>query len=143
MQPDELDTVLPWRYPFRMIDRMVECEPGRKIVTDKRVTAADPMTGPDRAQPALPSMLLLEGLSQSAALLYRLTYTDAPGSVLPLLGFLKASIETRGVYPGEAVTYTVRAIKMTREGGVFEAEAAVDGEAVARAELAFKATESV
>jgi 3-hydroxyacyl-[acyl-carrier-protein] dehydratase len=135
MEPERLLALLPWRQPFLMIDRLLECEPQRSIVTLKNVTANDPVAG------GFPGVLLLEGMSQSAALLFRLSYEGEAAETLPMLGFLRASLSERSVLPGEAVTYRVRAVKMTRTGGVFQGRASVERRIVARAELAFKAAD--
>ena len=122
-----------------MIDRMLECEPHDYIVTLKGVTSGDSIAGDSSEPGGFPAVLLLEGLSQSAALLFRLSY-DVPAGELPLLGFLKASLAEQGAHPGDAITFTVRSVKMTRKGGVFEGQARIDGgEVIAEAELAFAA----
>ena len=131
MQDDAIFKLLPWDYPFRMLDRVLDCRPHQRIVTLKQVTADDPALGGETSELAcFPSVMLLEGLSQSAALLFRLSYEDVDPARLPLLGFLKASLSTRDVRPGDSITYTVEAAKMTRSGGVFEGRASVDGETV-------------
>jgi hypothetical protein len=86
-------------------------------------------------------VLLLEGLSQSAALLFRLSY-DVSTNELPLLGFLKASLAEQGARSGDRVTFDVRSVKMTRSGGIFEGLAKIEGGAtIAEAELAFSAAD--
>jgi len=130
--------LLPWRRPFLMIDRMVECVAGERITTRKNVTSGDPCVGgAGEGTPTFPAVLLLEGMGQTAALLYRLSYPEESGRPLPLLGFLQASL-IGSAGPGDAVQFDVRSVKMTRSGGVFEARASVSGELVAEAELAFK-----
>lgn len=135
-EPD-LHAILPWSYPFRMIDRLVRCVPGESAVTEKAVTANDPaMPREVSGQPCFPSVLILEGLSQSAALLFRLSYGPDALSGAPLLGYLKAKM--RGsVRPGDTLTYTVTAIKMTSRRGVFAGIARVGTTVIASTELAF------
>ncbi len=138
MSPEiDLHAILPWSYPFRMIDRLVRCVPHESAVTTKAVTADDPvMPREAAAQPCFPSVLVLEGLSQSAALLFRLSYGPDALSGAPLLGYLKARM--RGsVRPGDTLTYTVTAIKMTSRRGVFAGIARVGTTVIARTELAF------
>jgi 3-hydroxymyristoyl/3-hydroxydecanoyl-(acyl carrier protein) dehydratase len=120
-----------------MIDRLVRCVPGESAVTEKAVTADDPvMPREDSGQPCFPSVLVLEGLSQSAALLFRLSYGAEALSGAPLLGYLKAKM--RGsVRPGDTLTYTVTAIKMTSRRGVFAGIARVGTTVIASTELAF------
>jgi 3-hydroxyacyl-[acyl-carrier-protein] dehydratase len=138
MDAERLQALLPWRHPFLMLDRMLECRPHESIATRKSVSANDPAMGDEGT--SYPAVLLLEGMSQSAALLFRLSYTDSTPKALPLLGFLRASVSPRAVLPGDAITYTVRSVKMTHNGGVFQGQARVDDEVVAEAELAFAAS---
>ena len=65
MKTERIDELLPWRWPFRMVDRMVECEPHKSIVTTKRISA-DEGEGEDLDQ-GFPAVMLVEGMSQSAA----------------------------------------------------------------------------
>lgn len=129
---------LPWRYPFRLIDRTVDCVRRERIVTEKLVTAGDPVVYSDEGGgPWLPAMLILEALSQTAALLYRRSFEgSASAAALPLLGFLSASLKG-SAQPGEVVTFEVCSMKMTRSGGVFEARARVGDRELAEGQLAF------
>jgi len=127
----DIHAILPWRHPFRMVDTLTECVPHERILTRKRVTSGEP-TGAR----SFPSTLVLEGLSQSAALLFRLSYgADALGGT-PLLGHLSASLEG-GALPGDTIEYDVRAVKMTSKHGLFTGTASVNGAAIARAEFGF------
>jgi 3-hydroxymyristoyl/3-hydroxydecanoyl-(acyl carrier protein) dehydratase len=122
-----------------MIDRVLEHEAGRRIETIKTVTEGDVLVaGYDLAQgPSLPSAFLLEGMAQSAALLFRLSHDGSPDE-LPLLGWTTLSV--RGAArPGDVVRFRVQASKMTRHGGVFDAEAHGAGTLLAQGQLAFAA----
>ena len=135
MEADQLLGLLPWRPPFLMIDSLVECTPHERIVTRKRVSASDPLV---TREGALPRTLLIEGMSQSAALLFRLSRPrDAEGTI-PMLGYLNASLAGTAL-AGQSLLFEVRSVKMTDRGGVFEARARVDDVIVARADLAFMA----
>ncbi len=137
MQPDPIGSLLPWKHPFLMVDRVIECVPHSRIVTCKNVTRADPMAaGGEGGGPELPGVMIVEGMSQSAALLFQATYGPvAPGRV-PLLGTLKASWE-RPARPGDVLTYTLEAMKMTSRMGIFRGVAEVESTPIARAELGF------
>lgn len=133
----DLRAMLPWSHPFLMIDRMVGCVPHERAVTTKHVSSGDtvvPRT--DSGDVYFPSCLILEGLSQTAALLFRLSYGPEALSGAPLLGYLKARL-AGGASPGDTITFTVTAVKMTRRNGVFAGVAAVGTREVATAELAF------
>ena len=136
--PDlDLDALLPWSHPFRMVDRMVRCVPHEIVVTSKRVTAGDAVAdGSSEGEHCFPSVMILEGLSQSAALLFRLSYGPDAFSGAPMLGYLKAKFRA-SARPGDTLTYSVTAVKMTSRSGVFQGIAYVDGARIAAAELAF------
>lgn len=138
MEAPEIGSLLPWGPPFLMIDRMIECAPGERIVTEKRVTAGDSVASHDEERGSwFPGVLLLEGMSQSAALLFRLSYVDSPAR-LPMLGYLQASLH-RSATPGDSIRFEVSSVKMTGTGGVFEALARVGEAVLAEAQLAFSA----
>ena len=133
----ELHEMLPWSHPFLMVDRMVRCVPHVSAVTCKQGTASDSvMPASALGESFFPSVLILEGLSQSAALLFRLSYGPNALSGAPLLGFLKARF--RGsARPGDTLQYTVTAIKMTSRAGAFAGVARVGVTVIATTELAF------
>jgi 3-hydroxymyristoyl/3-hydroxydecanoyl-(acyl carrier protein) dehydratase len=143
IDPVRLAELLPWRAPFLMIDGCVECAPGARITTRRAVSAGDPVLAAGGSAAGedgfFPATLLLEGLSQSAALLYRLTYEDAGSRSLPMLGFLAATIHG-SARAGDEIRFVVEATKMTRLGGVFRGTAFGAGASpLAEAELAFAA----
>ncbi len=130
-------SILPWSYPFRMVDRVLLCVPHERAVALKQVTTGDPaLAGDGSREPCFPSALVLEGLSQTAAYLFRSTYGPESLRGAPLLGYLRARL--RGaVRPGDTLVFTVTAVKMTSRRGVFQARAEVSGLVVASTELAF------
>ena len=133
----DVRAMLPWSHPFNMVDRMVSCVPHERAVTLKQVTGDDaalPRT--ELGASFFPSVLILEGLSQTAALLFRLSYGPEALSGAPLLGYLKARIDGSAC-PGDTLVFTVTAVKMTSRNGVFSGVATVGATEVASAELAF------
>jgi len=128
---------LPWRPPFSMLDRLVDCTVGERVVTEKLVTAGDPLTARERGESGpLPAVMLLEGMGQSAALLFRISRPQDAAAGLPLLGYLEAQLHGTP-WPGERVEFEVRSIKMTASGGLFEASARVGSRVLAEAQLGF------
>ncbi len=137
MTANELRALLPWTHPFLMLDGMLECVPHERVVTLKRVTSDDAMAeGGDWEGLHFPTSLVLEGMSQSAALLFRLSYGPDALAGAPLLGHLNATL-SGAPSPGDTIEYTVRAVKMTSRSGIFAGTARVDGAEIATAELAF------
>jgi 3-hydroxyacyl-[acyl-carrier-protein] dehydratase len=133
----QLQELLPWRHPFVMIDRMIECVPHERIATMK-VVDGDDLGGVahSRRDPGFGGAMVLEGMNQSAALLYQLTYGKFDAARVPLLGFLKAEFGPCAG-PGDSIHFSVVAVKMTRTHGLFEGEARVGEQTLARSELAF------
>ena len=116
---------------------MIQCVPHERAVTSKTVTAGDAaMPKGEASDPRFPTVLVLEGLSQTAALLFRLTYGPASLERPPLLGYLQARLRG-GARPGDTLVYTVTAIKMTSRRGVFSGIARVGSGVIASTELAF------
>jgi 3-hydroxyacyl-[acyl-carrier-protein] dehydratase len=135
-----IEQLLAWRHPFRMVDRLIAYTPHDCILTHKLVTANDPvLAGAPYPGTFFPGVLLLEGLSQTAALLFRLSFPETGSASLPLLGFLAARLHG-SVRPGEIVAFDVQSEKMTRTAGVFRGEARNDSRVLATAELAFSAS---
>jgi 3-hydroxyacyl-[acyl-carrier-protein] dehydratase len=132
-----LEELLPWRYPFVMIDRMIECVPHEHIATEKVVDGTD-LAGVShrRRQHGFAGAMVLEGMNQSAALLYQMTYGKFEPEKVPLLGYLTAEFH-HSAAPGDSIRFEVRAVKMTPTHGLFEGEAQVGGRTLARSELAF------
>lgn len=136
MDAEYVRSMLPWRQPFQMIDRLVECFPHETITTLKEVSGNDAMRLEGSPGPvSFPAALVLEGMGQSASLLYQLSYGRMTPSKVPLLGYMKAT-HHGSARPGEAITFVVRAVKMTTTMGLFEATASVQGRAIAQAEFA-------
>ena len=137
MPPDSLENLLPWRHPFLLIDRLIECVPHSSITTLKQVCGDDLLThahGPGAS--FWPGLMVLEGMNQTAALLFRLSYGPIDPSRLPLLGHLRVRFPGSAA-PGDTITYAVRAVKMTTTHGLFEGVARVEGRPIVEGELAF------
>jgi hypothetical protein len=117
-----------------MIDRLVSFVAHERIVTSKRAAHDDPLVGVG-SYATLPSALVLEGISQSASLLYQLSYERRLEEEVPLLGHLKADLALP-VECGATILFSVRAVKMTPTMGLFEGTAEVEGRVVGRSELA-------
>ncbi len=127
---------LPHRYPFIMIDRVLELEPERRIVTLKNVTINEPyFQGHFPDNPIMPGVLILEAMAQSAGVL---TYASLPpGSREVLIYFMaieKAKFR-RMVIPGDQLRFEVDILKLRRKAVKGAGRAFVDGALVAEAEM--------
>jgi len=126
-------TLLPHRYPFLMVDRLVEISDGH-AVTLKNVTHNEPFfNGHFPGAPVMPGVLILEALAQSAALLaIRMLGGGTP--FFMLTGLDKVRFRRR-VVPGDQLRMEVRLLRQHRPLWKMHAEARVDGELAAEAEV--------
>jgi 3-hydroxyacyl-[acyl-carrier-protein] dehydratase len=129
--------VLPHRYPFLLIDRVLSCEAGRQIVALKNVTMNEPFfAGHFPHHPVMPGVLIIEALAQAAAILTFSTegVKADDKSVYYFVGIDKARFK-KPVTAGDALRLTVTLQRSVRGIWKFRAEAQVDGVLVAEAEL--------
>ncbi len=128
--------LLPHRYPFLMLDRVLEVEPGQRAVGLKCVTANEPFfQGHFPGNPVMPGVLIVEALAQTAAVLGAETHPEYVdhGGVL-LMGLDKVRFR-RPVVPGDTLTLDVELIKVRGPIWRVKGTATVDGERAAQAEL--------
>jgi 3-hydroxyacyl-[acyl-carrier-protein] dehydratase len=128
---------LPQRYPLLMIDRVLQFEPGKRIVALKNVTANEPhFPGHFPNRPIMPGVLILEAMAQAAAILGFRTMGEAPdeNSVYYYAGIDKARFK-KPVVPGDQLEIEVAVTAAKRGVWKFACLARVDGEVVAEAEI--------
>jgi 3-hydroxyacyl-[acyl-carrier-protein] dehydratase len=131
--PDPL-TLLPHRYPFLLVDRVVEVADGR-AVTLKNVSHNEPFfNGHFPGMPVMPGVLILEALAQSAALLATSLLGGESTPFFMLTGLDKVRFRRR-VVPGDQLRMEVRLLRQHRPLWKMHAEARVEGELVAEAEI--------
>ncbi len=132
---------LPHRYPFLLVDRVLECEPGERLLALKNVTINEPFfQGHFPGKPVMPGVLIIEALAQATCLLALETEENGKDEVYLLAGVDKARFK-RPVMPGDALHLEARLLKRRRGIWLFEAEAKVDGATVATAEIMCTARE--
>jgi 3-hydroxyacyl-[acyl-carrier-protein] dehydratase len=128
---------LPHRYPFLLIDRVLDCEPGKNIVALKNVTINEPFfPGHYPHHPVMPGVLIVEAMAQAAAILSFKTMGSLPSddSVYYFVGIDDARFK-RPVGPGDQVIFKVE-IQSNRRGiWKYGAVAEVDGKVVAEGNL--------
>ncbi len=109
----EIQKLLPHRYPFLLVDRVVLLEPGKRIVAFKNVTANEPFfVGHFPGHPVMPGVLMLEALAQASALLgYKSTGLDPDKKVTYLMAIESAKFR-RPVVPGDVLTLEVEVARM-------------------------------
>ncbi len=128
---------LPHRYPFLLVDRVLECEPGKRLKALKNVSVNEPMfTGHFPERPIFPGVLIMEALAQATGILAFKSQEKKPdGSSLYYFAGIDNCRFKQPVLPGDQLILEVEVIKAKRSIWKFSAEAKVDGKVVASAEL--------
>jgi len=128
---------LPHRYPFLLVDRVLECLPGERILALKNVSINEPFfPGHFPHHPVMPGVLVIEALAQAAGILSFVTLGQKidDKSVYYFVGIDKARFK-KPVSPGDQLMLEV-SIKAHKQGlWKFTARALVDGQVTAEAEL--------
>lgn len=128
--------ILPHRYPFVMVDRILEIEEGKHIVGLKNVTINEPFfQGHFPGEPVMPGVLLLEGMAQVGALLAYRSIPEAIGSKLVYFAGLDGVRFRRVVRPGDQVIFRLEILKLKAKLSKMAGKAYVDDQLVAEAEL--------
>ena len=128
---------LPHRYPFLLVDRVLECTPGESLVAIKNVTINEPFfPGHFPHRPVMPGVIILEALAQATGLLAFATVGSPPdeNTLYYFVGIDKARFK-KPVEPGDQLMLKVRLLRTIRSMWKFEAVAEVDGRVVAKAEI--------
>jgi 3-hydroxyacyl-[acyl-carrier-protein] dehydratase len=128
---------LPHRYPFLLVDRVLECEPGKRLKALKNVSVNEPMfTGHFPERPIFPGVLIMEALAQATGILAFKSQGKKPdGSSLYYFAGIDNCRFKQPVLPGDQLILEVEVLKAKRNLWKFNAEAKVDGKVVASAEL--------
>jgi len=129
-------TVLPHRFPFLLIDRVLELEPGKRAVAIKNVSVNEPQfTGHFPERPLMPGVLLVEAMAQVGGLILLATQ-EYKGKLAVFAGIDNVRFR-RMVVPGDQVVLSAELIKVRAGIGKVRASASVDGRIVADGELLF------
>ncbi|HET6632091.1 MAG TPA: 3-hydroxyacyl-ACP dehydratase FabZ [Rhodanobacteraceae bacterium] len=135
----DIMSMLPHRYPFLMVDRVLDFEPGKHLRAIKNVSVNEPcFQGHFPGNPVMPGVLIIEALAQASGLLVQLSAKAQEARRDQQLYYLvkvdKARF-SRIVGPGDQLLLEVTQKRMLRRMGLFVGRALVDGEEVACAEL--------
>ena len=137
MDVNQILEYLPHRYPFLLVDRVLSCEPGQRIVAIKNVTINEPFfQGHFPHYPVMPGVLIIESMAQAAAILTFHSERAKPDdrSVYFFVGIDNARFK-KPVVPGDTLRLEVAIVRHARGLWKFAARALVDGVLVAESEI--------
>ncbi len=136
---ERIQALLPHRYPFLLVDRVVEFEPGKRILAWKNVTGNEPFfQGHFPGHPVMPGVLVLEALAQTGGLLTQLSREAAGTPVSETMSYLvkiDAAKFSRMIVPGDRIELEVVLKRVIRNMAMYAGTARVDGETAACAEI--------
>jgi 3-hydroxyacyl-[acyl-carrier-protein] dehydratase len=128
--------IIPHRYPFLLIDTIVELEPGERAVGIKNVTANEPFfQGHFPEYPVMPGVLIVESIAQVGAVAM-LSHPDHIGQLALFAGIEKVRFK-RQVKPGDTLMLTVELGQIRRNIGSGSGTATVDGEVACKGDFMF------
>lgn len=133
---EKIKEIIPHRYPFLLVDKVLEMEEGKRVVGLKNVTANEPFfQGHFPEYPVMPGVLVLEALAQVGAISV-LNMEKNKGKIGFLAGIDKCRFK-RQVKPGDQLKLEVEIIRMKGPIGKGKGIATVDGEVACEAEIMF------
>ncbi len=134
LEAADIMRIIPHRYPFLLLDRVVELEPGRRAVGIKAVTANEPQfTGHFPGRPIMPGVLMVEALAQTAGVV--VMSLDEYRGKLGLFAGIDDCRFRRMVLPGDTLLLKIEVEKLRGMFGRVRAVASVDGEPAVEATL--------
>lgn len=135
---ETIQQLLPHRYPFLLVDRLIELVPDKSAVAIKNVTINEPFfQGHFPGHPVMPGVLIVEAMAQAAGLLTQISsrLKGTTGSPLFYLAKVDNARFNAPVVPGDQLRLEVELKRLLRSMGLFEARTIVDGKVVASCEL--------
>jgi len=136
MDIQQIQAMLPHRYPFLLVDRILEIEPGRRVVGLKNVTINEAFfQGHFPGQPIMPGVLIIEAMAQvGGVLLMRTLNVTAEKNLFYFTSIDRAKFR-RPVLPGDQVRFELEILHLRSRNSKMRARAYVEGTLVAEAEL--------
>ena len=136
MDIGQILSVLPHRYPFLLIDKIIEVDGDNSGIGIKNVTFNEPIfQGHFPENPIFPGVLIIEGMAQTAgAIVIKHDSGTGKKNIVLMLGVDKAKFR-KPAGPGDTIEFHIAKIQRRRNVGRYEAKAIVDGTIIAEAEI--------
>ena len=135
MDIPEIQSIIPHRYPFLLIDRIVEIDPFKRIVAIKNVTINEPFfQGHFPGAPVLPGVIIIEAMAQAGAVLLFREVKDREKKLLYFTSIDEAKFR-KPVGPGDQLVLEVTVLKYKMGYAKLRGEARVDGQLVSEATI--------
>lgn len=132
----EIEKLIPQRYPFLMLDRVLEIVEGKSIKALKNISMNEEcFKGHFPDAPVFPGAFIAEAMAQSACILLKKSIHDIKATLFYVTGVKLRFYKP--VVPGDQLIVNINSVKMTRIGGIFEMMASVSNETVAKGEMTF------
>jgi 3-hydroxyacyl-[acyl-carrier-protein] dehydratase len=132
---NEIMKLLPHRYPFLLVDRITEIDPGKKIVGLKNVTINEPFfQGHFPGHPVMPGVLIVEAMAQVAAILVYSSSEENKGKITYFVGIDNTKFR-KPVVPGDQLRLELEVIGCRRGIYTFSGKTYVEGKLVTESEL--------
>ena len=131
-----IQQLLPHRYPFLLVDRVLEIVPDKHILAYKNITQNEPFfTGHFPGKPIMPGVLIIEALAQAGGLLTQLSHVGETSNRMFYMVTVESARFKKMVVPGDRLDLDVTIKRVIRNMAVYEGIARVDGVEVATAEV--------
>lgn len=136
LNSNQIQEIIPHRYPFLLVDKIIECEPGKKAVGIKCVSANEmQFMGHFPQKHVMPGVLIIEALAQTGAV--ALLMEEENKGKLAFFGGIKSARFKRQVVPGDVLELHCEITMRKGAVGIGKAVAYVDGKVAVSAELTF------
>lgn len=133
---EKIMELLPHRYPFLLVDRVLDYQPGEWIKALKNVTFNEPQfQGHFPNHPVMPGVMLIEGMAQAAGILTQLSRDGLANDALFYLVKVDNAKFTQIVVPGDQLEYECHIKKIIKNMTLYTCKASVAGKVVAKADL--------
>jgi UDP-3-O-[3-hydroxymyristoyl] N-acetylglucosamine deacetylase/3-hydroxyacyl-[acyl-carrier-protein] dehydratase len=132
---DEIQKIMPHRYPFLLVDRIISLDAGKTVVGIKNVTINEPFfVGHFPSGPIMPAVLIIEAMAQVGGVMLLSMVDDPASKLVYFMGIDKAKFR-KPVVPGDQLRFELEMVKMRMKTCRMKGKAFVDGALVAEAEL--------